>query len=79
MHAAVFVRDNLVYETISSNPSEYKVTTYSSTSNVEKYWGDIIIPDSVNYRGNNYAVVEIGKNTCYTLICKQYAPGMVIF
>ena len=56
--AATFEVDGMYYNTISEN--EVEVAEY--WWNDDYYYGDIVIPSSVTYGGNNYNVTSIGED-----------------
>ena len=55
-----------LYYLLDSTNYTASVTYMGETSNDEpKYSGDIVIPDSIAYNGNKYAVTSIGKGAFY--------------
>ncbi len=58
-----FKSGELWYEVISVDDKQVKV---AETEDKERYKGDIVIPETVEYLGTTYSVTEIGK---YAMVC----------
>ena len=54
-----------IYYDFINNNTELRVTFRGNTSETyaNEYSGDVVIPESVNYQGNNYSVTAIGDNS----------------
>lgn len=53
---------NKIYYSITSNSSAFRVMVAENEDYENSYSGDIVIPSTVSYDGNEYSVTSIGEN-----------------
>lgn len=71
--AQSFQYGNLLFSVISTEPPCVRVDGHTDGTNAQ---GEIVIPETVNYDGNNYTVIEIGKESFYG--CSKLIGNLVI-
>jgi hypothetical protein len=57
--AGDFVVDGIYYDITSDNTC---AVTYKNLGNTKTYIGSVVIPETVNYKGNDYSVTSIGRS-----------------
>ncbi len=74
-----FAEDGILYKVTSTNPYEVAVVGYGTAWDTYPDDTDVVIPETVNYEGNDYTVTSIAYSAFgWTNITSVVIPGTVV-